>query len=44
MGFNQDGVRVESNGGPSTHGRDHWEKFSSGTDTNIGARPVLKSG
>lgn len=37
-------TRMESNPGPPTRARDHWEKFSPDTDTNIGTRPVLESG
>lgn len=37
-------TRMESNPGPPTRARDHWEKFIPDTDTNIGTRPVLESG
>lgn len=37
-------TRMESNPGPPTRARDHWEKFSPDTDTNIRSRPVLESG
>lgn len=44
MGFSQDGAERRPIRAPSAHGGDHWEKFSSDTDTNISARPVLESG
>lgn len=44
MGFSQDGAEQRPIHALSAHGGDHWEKFSSDTDTNISAQPVLESG